>query len=93
MKPFLFCWVPFMLASGGLSAQTQQPTEPPVQRIVVQDDQVRVEEERVRGVTRRVVVKPKDAAAYEVIPSTPARDPSQPARGNDGKRAWNVLKF
>jgi hypothetical protein len=78
-------------------AAAQEPTtpagEPQVQRIVVQDDQVRVEEERVRGVTRKLVVKPKDAAAYEVAPTNAARDPSQPTRGNEGRRAWNVFKF
>lgn len=77
-------------------AKPSTATEPKVQRIVVQDEQVRIEEERVRGVTRKVTVKPKDAAAYEVLPTNAARDPSQAHRGSEGaggKRVWNVLKF
>lgn len=72
------------------------PAEPKVQRIVVQDEQVRIEEERVRGITRKVIVKPKDGVAYEVLPSSAARDPSQAHRGSEGasgKRVWNVLSF
>jgi hypothetical protein len=77
-------------------APASRTPEPKVQRIVVQDDHVRIEEERVRGVTRRVVVKPKDAAAYQVLPATAARDPSQAHTGSEGatgKRVWNVLNF
>jgi hypothetical protein len=77
-------------------APASRTPEPKVQRIVVQDDRVRIEEERVRGVTRRVVVKPKDAAAYQVLPTTAARDPSQAHTGSEGatgKRVWNVLSF
>jgi hypothetical protein len=87
------------LAALPALAQDAKPAaaaEPKVQRIVVQDDQVRIEEERVRGVTRKVTVKPKDAAAYEVLPTSAARDPSQAHRGSEGaagKRVWNVLNF
>jgi hypothetical protein len=96
MKAFLCA----LLASAVLpvAAQDNKPTpaEPKVQRIVVQDEQVRIEEERVRGVTRKVVVKPKDGVAYEVLPTSAARDPSQAHRGSEGaagKRVWNVLSF
>jgi hypothetical protein len=96
MKAFLCA----LLASVVFPALAQDskppPAEPKVQRIVVQDDQVRIEEERVRGVTRKVTVKPKDAAAYEVLPTSAARDPSQAHRGSEGaagKRVWNVLSF
>ncbi len=96
MKAFLCA----LLASVALPAlaQDSKPTlpEPKVQHIVVQDEQVRIEEQRVRGVTRKVVVKPKDGVAYEVLPSSAARDPSQAHRGSEGaagKRVWNVLNF
>ena len=72
--------------------------EPKVQRIVIEDDSVRIEELRVRGQTQRIVVKPKvgNARAYEIVPADGARDLSAgPAssRGAAGQRVWNVLSF
>jgi hypothetical protein len=73
------------------------PPEPKVQRIVVEDDAVRIEELRVRGQTQRIVVKPKNAAEYEIIPAAGGRDPSQNRAGQQagagGQRVWNLLKF
>jgi hypothetical protein len=73
------------------------PPEPKVQRIVLEDEAVRIEELRVRGLTQRIVVKPRHAAEYEIVVPTGGRDPSQ-NRGNQqpgaaGQRVWNVLKF
>jgi hypothetical protein len=85
-----------LFASCAASAQIAVP-EPKVENIVVQDDKVRIEELRVRGQTQRVVVKPKNAAEYEIVAPTGGRDPSQNrANGNPGaagQRVWNVLKF
>lgn len=70
--------------------------EPNVQRVTIQDDAVRIEELRVRGQTQRIVVQPKGVAAYEVIPSSAARDPSagpHSGRGGAGQRVWSVLDF
>lgn len=79
------------------SAQDKLPPEPVTQRIVVQDDGVRIEELRVRGQTQRIIVKPKNAAEYEIVPATSARDPSQNRAGSQpgagGQRVWNLLKF
>ena len=72
------------------------PPEPQVQRIVSEDDQVRIEELRVRGLTQRVVVKPRHAAEYEVVPTAGGRDPSQGRSGSQGaagQRVWNFFKF
>jgi hypothetical protein len=78
-------------------AQQAVPPEPKVEHIVVQDEKVRIEELRVRGQTQRVVVKPKNAAEYEIVPAAGGRDPSQNrANGNPGaggQRVWNILKF
>jgi hypothetical protein len=89
-----------VVASGMAWAQQPAPVGPPepkVQRIVVEDDAVRIEELRVRGQTQRIVVKPKHAAEYEIVPPTGGRDPSQ-NRGNQqagaaGQRVWNLLRF
>ena len=90
-----------LLAACGAALAQQPPQsgppEPKVQRIVVEDDAVRIEELRVRGQTQRIVVKPKNAAEYEIVAPTGGRDPSQ-NRGNQqpgaaGQRVWNVLRF
>ncbi len=77
---------------------TQSPLEPKVQQIVVEDDNVRIEELRVRGQTQRIVVRPKvgNARAYEIVPADGARDLSagpNSSRGAAGQRVWNVLSF
>jgi hypothetical protein len=70
--------------------------EPKIERIVVQDDNVRIEELRVRGQTQRATVKPKNAPEYEVITAPGGRDPSVGRAGNKdgtGQRVWNLFKF
>ena len=71
--------------------------EPKVQRIVVEDDNVRIEELRVRGQSQRIVVQSKVAGAppYEIRPADPGRDPSQPLqdRRSAGQSVWHVLSF
>jgi hypothetical protein len=84
------------LSCTAVPAQERTPAEPKVQRTVIDEDSVRVEELRVRGLTTSLVVKPKNAAAYEVVPTPGGRDPSQGRTGSQGAaghRVWNVLKF
>ena len=84
------------LVSICASAQDSKTSEPKVERIVVQDDNARIEELRVRGVTQKVTVKPKNAAEYEIVVAPGGRDPSVGRSGNKdaaGQRVWNVLKF
>ncbi|MES2958404.1 MAG: hypothetical protein V4792_09460 [Pseudomonadota bacterium] len=77
-------------------AQERSPAEPKVQRTVIEDESVRIEELRVRGLSTSLVVKPKHAAEYEVVPTPGGRDPSfgrGGSQGAAGKRVWNVFKF
>jgi hypothetical protein len=70
--------------------------EPKVQNIVIEDDNTRIEELRVRGQTQSISVQPKGAKRYEILPATQGRDMSDGAgsqRGAAGKRVWNVLSF
>ncbi len=89
-----------VLAAGPASAQEATPrevSEPRILRTVIEDDQVRIEELKVRGQTQRIVVRPKSGAPeYEVVPADSGRDiaTGRPgSRGNVGQRLWHVLSF
>ena len=92
----LLAWTLIWLTLTAVQAQERNPAEPKVQRTVIEDDSVRIEELRVRGLSTSLVVKPKHAAAYEVVPTPGGRDPSQgrgSSQGAAGQRVWNVFKF
>lgn len=95
MKPLLAALA--LTCGAAASAQVKDAAEPNVQRTVVQDEGARIEELRVRGQVQRIVVKPKNAAEYEVVPPTGGRDPSQnranQQAGAGGQRVWNLLRF
>lgn len=80
-------------------AASSAPTgEPHVQRTVVEDDGSRVEELRVRGQTRSVVVTTKGplAHSYEIHVGDPSREMSAGAdarRGTAGQRMWRLFDF
>ncbi|MBN8489007.1 MAG: hypothetical protein J0M20_14950 [Burkholderiales bacterium] len=69
------------------------PGEPQVIQQVTEDEQVRIEELRVRGQTRRLTVQPKikGLPAYEIVPPEPGRDPAQDPKA--GQRVWFSLSF
>jgi hypothetical protein len=95
MKP-LFALALTLLLPSAVLAQDGSPKEPNVQRTVVEDDNVRIEELRVRGLNTSLVVKPKNAAEYEIVPMPGGRDPSigrGGSQGAAGQRVWNVFKF
>jgi hypothetical protein len=79
-------------------APARAAPEPVVQRSVVEDDNVRIEELRVRGIHQRIVVRPKAGAKgdalpeYEILPAEPGRDSAQDRRVA-GQRVWRVLSF
>jgi hypothetical protein len=84
------------LVFAAFSASAQSQVEPKVERIVVADEQVRIEELRVRGLTQRVVVKLKGGGEYEVVPTPGGRDPSQGRLGSQGaagQRVWHLFSF
>lgn len=68
--------------------------EPVVQRQVLEDDNVRIEELRVRGVNQRLVVRPKidGVREYEILPGEPGRDSAQDRR-SAGQRVWRLFSF
>ncbi|MDP3085497.1 MAG: hypothetical protein Q8N44_17645 [Rubrivivax sp.] len=81
------------LAAGTAQAQRTTP-EPAVERRVLEDDGVRIEELRVRGLNQRISVQSKTAGVrgYQIITGDDGRDPSQDRRGA-GQRVWQLLSF
>lgn len=68
----------------------KEPPEPKVEQITVQDKDVRIDELRVRGQTRSLTVKPRNAPEYEVLPI----DPGKPIDDKtEGRRVWRLFQF
>ena len=96
MSRCLFALALFVAFAAPVAARAEP--EPAVQRTVVEDDGVRIEETRVRGQVQRIVVRSKvggklgAVAPYEIITGDPARDPAQERRAA-GQRVWHILSF
>ncbi len=78
------------------ASETPAPPEPAVQKSVAEDDNVRIEEVRVRGQTQSITVTSKirghKGSQYEIVPPSGARDPSV-AGSSNGQRVWHLLSF
>lgn len=86
---------PEPLAEGSAAgAVPQRGGEAKVQRIVSEDESVRIDELRVRGITRRITVQSKlpGAPAYEIVSAGDGRDTSQDRR-TEGRSLWQLFKF
>jgi len=72
----------------------QRGGEPRVLHLVDEDDRVRIEELRVRGVTKRLTVQPKlpGAPAYQIGTNVDGRDTTQDRRA-DGRALWQLFSF
>lgn len=92
----LCCAAPLAALAQAVAPDTG--SEPAVQRSVIEDDNARIEELRVRGALRSVTVRPKGpiTAEYEVLAPDAGRDISDgpnSSKGAAGKRVWRVLTF
>ena len=83
------CW-----AQSPAAEVPQRGGEAAVVRTVSEDDSVRVEELRVRGQTRRIVVRSKlpGAPAYDIGTGTDGRDVTQDRRA-EGRSLWQLFSF
>lgn len=88
----MLCLAATAAGCAGLAPGTG--SEAALQRLVSEDDQVRITELRLRGQTQRITVDNKDSAAprYEITPQAAGSDPSG-ARTSAGQRVWTVLSF
>jgi hypothetical protein len=89
--------IALLLLAPAAGAQVRDVPEPRVERTVIEDEGARIDELKVRGQVQRVVVKPKNAAEYEIVTAPGGRDPSQNRAnqqpGAGGQRVWNLLRF
>lgn len=80
-------------------ANEHAPTPKPdvkIERSVIEDDGVRIDELRVRGESVRILVRSKvgNLPGYEIVPLNAARDPSRPSgAGLAGQRVWSLFTF
>ena len=90
-----------VLAAPAATAQTPgdggRGGEPNVRLTVIEDGGSRVEELKVRGETRRIVVQSKlGGGRYEIVPADGGRDlaagPTTP-RGAAGQTVWRMFQF
>ena len=85
-----------LLALGGCAGWPPAggTPEPQIVQYTAEDDQVRIDEVRVRGQLRSAVVSPKSEGtpSYQVLPSTQGHDPSI-SHDAAGQRVWTVLTF
>lgn len=65
-----------------------------LQRRVIEDNGVRIEETRLRGAATHITVQSKvpGAAPYQIQVAPAGRDRSEP-RGGAGQRAWTLFDF
>jgi hypothetical protein len=96
LRPAVLLW----LALTGASALAEPPPEPKVERTVAEDDQVRIEELKVRGEAKQVTVKNKltKAPDYEIVVNDAGRESAGGtgtglSKSGSGARVWRILKF
>jgi hypothetical protein len=90
---------PAAAASAGAStpalpALAGQRVDDSLQRRVIEDDGVRIEETRLRGAATHITVQSKlpGARPYQIQVAPAGRDRSEP-RGGAGQRAWTLFDF
>jgi hypothetical protein len=82
-------------AASAPAAAKAQPRGRPLAHVqVIEDDNVRIEESRVRGQMQRITVQHKvgPVPRYEIIVMPGGKDTSQD-RGAGGQRAWSLFSF
>lgn len=89
-----------LLAAFSAAALADPPPEPKVEKTVSEDDQVRIEELKVRGEAKKVTVKHKATKApdYDIVVNDAGRESAGGTgtglpKSGSGSRVWNVFKF
>ncbi|MDQ2779179.1 MAG: hypothetical protein M3Y32_06450, partial [Pseudomonadota bacterium] len=85
--------VPAASAAAPAASAASAP-ETALKRNVIEDDNVRIEETRLRGLPTRITVRNKSTggSSYEILTGPNGKDPSQD-KGAAGQRAWSLFDF
>ncbi len=84
---------PAASAAAPAAPAVKYPEAAATQRRVIEDDDVRIEETRVRGQVQRITVRSKLLRQdYEIQVGAGGRDPSQ-KRDGGGQRTWSLFSF
>ncbi len=97
LAPALLACATAMAQTAAPAAAASAPARPDPARphvTVIEDDNTRIEEHRVRGTVTKVVVQSKvgGAPAYEIQVVPPGRE-SMSDRGSQGRRTWSIFRF
>lgn len=88
--------VPAQPAAGApaLPASAGARLDESLQRRIIEDEGVRIEETRLRGAATHITVQSKvpGVKAYQIQVAPAGRDRSEP-RGGAGQRAWTLFDF
>lgn len=62
---------------------------------VIEDDNVRIEETRLRGLPQRITVRNKSGggSSYEILVGPKGKDASSSDKGTSGRSAWSLFDF
>lgn len=85
---------PIAASAPALPASAGMRLDESLQRRVIEDDGVRIEETRLRGAATHITVQSKvpGARPYQIQVAPAGRDRSEP-RGGAGQRAWTLFDF
>lgn len=86
--------VPPAMAAASAPGGAASASDTGLKRSVIEDDNVRIEETRLRGLPTRITVRNKSTggSSYEILTGPNGRDPTQD-KGVAGQRAWSVFDF
>ncbi len=81
-------------SAPALSASAGARLDESLQRRIIEDEGVRIEETRLRGAATHITVQSKvpGAKPYQIQVAPAGRDRSEP-RGGAGQRAWTLFDF
>jgi len=81
-------------SAPALPALADKRLDESLQRRVIEDDGVRIEETRLRGAATHITVQSKlpGVRPYQIQVAPAGRDRSEP-RGGAGQRAWTLFDF
>ncbi len=82
-------------ARAALPASAASAPAQTLRKTVIEDDNVRIEETRLRGLPQRITVRNKSTggSTYEILVGPKGSDPSSTEKSTSGRSAWSLFDF